>query len=126
MINELNCWKCGVALKTIRQPLLRRAECAACRAELHVCRMCTLYNPRISDRCDEPKAEHPLYVDRANFCDYFKPNANAYGRSNESKVQAAKSKLDALFGNASAEEETSATEARKKLDDLFRPGGDGE
>ena len=123
MSNELVCWKCGASLTAMRLPLLRRAECPACQAELHVCRLCTLYNPHISDRCDEPRAEHPLDTERANFCDYFKPKPNAYLRRDPSKTFAAKAKLDTLFGNTVADgeapEETDA--ARKKLDELFGP-----
>ena len=120
MSSELVCWKCGASLETSRLPLLRRAECPACQAELHVCRLCTLYNPHVSDRCDEPRAEHPRDTERANFCDYFKLKPNAYLRRDESKTQAAKAKLDTLFGNAPAQGEAPAADTtRKKLDDLF-------
>jgi hypothetical protein len=98
MSAELVCWKCGAGLKGVPQPFSRRAQCSACGAELHVCRMCVLYNPRVSDRCDEPRAEHPRETDRANFCDYFKPRPNAYVPPDSDKARAARAKVEALFG----------------------------
>ena len=120
MSNELVCWKCGASLEAVRLPILRRAECPACQAELHVCRLCTLYNPHVSDRCDEPRAEHPLSTERANFCDYFKPKPDVYHRPDHAKTQAAKTKLDVLFGNTPAPDDAPTTDAaRKKLNELF-------
>ena len=98
MPTELVCWKCGASLKAVARPLSRRAECPACHADLHVCRLCQLYNPNISDRCNEPRAEHPRDTERANFCDYFKPKAGAFRAADSAKVQAAKARLDELFG----------------------------
>lgn len=117
LAETLVCWKCGADLRAVRQPFSRRAVCPACEAELHICRMCTLYNPQISDRCNEPKAEHPREVERANFCDYYKPRANAYRAKDSARSQTAKANVDALFGGAPAEEPSAA---REKLDDLFR------
>jgi hypothetical protein len=120
----LVCWKCGADLKTVPQPFSRRAVCPGCEAELHVCRLCQLYNPRVSDRCEEPKAEHPRETDRANFCDYFKPRPDAWHPPDAAKTAAAKSKIDALFGGAAGEEKGSA--ARDKLDELFGGGDKGK
>ena len=38
-------------------PLRRLDECKACRSELHVCRLCVEYDPRIAKHCREPTAE---------------------------------------------------------------------
>lgn len=59
--------------------------------------MCRDYNPGTSDKCNEPKAEHPREDDRANFCDYFAANPDAYQGSN-ARADTAKAELDALFG----------------------------
>lgn len=120
MSAELVCWKCGASLKELRLPLSRRAECPACHAELHVCRMCVLYNPRGSDRCDEPRAEHPRETDRANFCDYFKPRPGAWRPPDAAKARSARAKAEALFGGIGPEEKSSAAD---KLKELF--GGKG-
>lgn len=119
MFSSLVCWKCGTELQGVPQPFSRRAECPACHSELHVCRMCTYYNPRVSDKCDEPKAEHPRMPDRANFCDYFKPKANAYARPDTEKAGAARSRLDALFGGSDEKKDMEDGLARNKLKQLF-------
>ena len=120
MSGALVCWKCGVSLKEIPRPFARLAECGQCRAELHVCRMCEFYNPRVSEKCDEPMAEHPRKLERANFCDYFKPKRGAFVARNEAKAGAAKAGLDALFGEAPKKGVSSDTNpARAKLAELF-------
>lgn len=103
--SALACWKCGGALEGVRLPLSRRADCPHCRAELHVCRMCVLYNPNTSDRCNEARAEHPRHVDQANFCDWFKPRAGAFTAADAGKTAAARAKLDALFGGTGKNED---------------------
>ena len=44
------CWKCGASLADLSLPFGRRDECRACRAELHVCRMCRFYDTRKAKR----------------------------------------------------------------------------
>lgn len=119
MSTELNCWKCGAALNGVPQPFSRRAQCPACGAELHVCRLCLLYNPRVSDRCDEPRAENPREIDRANFCDYFKPRPQAYTAQQTDKARAARARVEALFGDGGKADKPSAGEA---LEELFGGG----
>lgn len=119
MAEALECWKCGASLAGVKQPFARRAECEACHAELHVCRMCTQWNPRIADRCEEPRAEHPRDDSRANFCDYFKPRPDAHARPDAAKTGAARTTLDALFGGESPAKTGSAHD---RLSELF--GGD--
>lgn len=120
----LVCWKCGAALPTLKLPWPRRTACSGCGTDLHTCRQCSHYRPHGADQCDEPRAEHPHAKDRANFCDYFHPRAQAYSGAYgkpDAKTQAAKAKLDALFGQASAADTDS--DARKKLDELFGAPG---
>lgn len=116
MGTSLVCWKCGASLATVKQPFSRRAECPACQAELHVCRLCVLFNPRISERCEEPRAEHPRDDARANFCDYFKPRPDAHTPPDAGKSAVARSRVDALFGGHPADATGSAHD---KLNDLF-------
>jgi hypothetical protein len=42
---DLICWKCGASLAELTLPLSRTDFCRACRAEVHVCRMCRFYDP---------------------------------------------------------------------------------
>jgi hypothetical protein len=94
--NDLVCWKCGAALAALTLPLRRLEECPKCRAELHVCRMCVLFDPGAYQQCREPTVEEVRDKTRANYCDYFKPKAGAWrGGGDEER---ARSDLDRLFG----------------------------
>jgi hypothetical protein len=118
---DLVCWKCGASLAALPLPLSREAECPKCRAYLHCCRLCQFYNPNVAEQCDEDRAEEVLNKEGANFCDWFKPRPDAHRPRGGDKTQAAKTRLDDLFGGA----QTSggkAEMARDKLGDLFAPG----
>ena len=123
MTEALVCWKCGVSLVAQPLPLGRLAECDACRAQLHVCRLCRFYNLRVSNACEEPIAEPIADKERANFCGYFEPRAGAYGPPGDTEA-AARASLDALFGPGAEEENEPQEEAeaknRRLLDNLFK------
>ena len=70
----------------------------ACRAELHVCLMCEFYDTSVAKSCRETVAEEVKDKQRANFCDYFRPNDGAYRPGDQSAADKAKAELDALFG----------------------------
>lgn len=108
------CWKCGAELKDLILPLSRREECPACRAELHVCRMCEWYDPRVADHCREDRAETVSDGTRANFCDYFKLSTNTFCEKQTTKQSAVKDELEALFGGGEG-----------KQNDVADTGGEG-
>ena len=93
----LNCWRCGAAIEDEPLPLSRTAECRACRAELHVCRMCEFYDTTRANACREPVAEPVGDKTRANFCGWFRPRAGLSGAGN-SAADEARRRLDDLFG----------------------------
>lgn len=115
---NLVCWRCGASLKDLQQPITRLLQCAACNADLHVCRLCRYYNPRLHQKCDHDMAEPAREVDIANFCDYFTPRPDAYSAAGQAKADAARAQLEALFGG---DDKTSAsdTEAQASLKDKF-------
>lgn len=119
MSDALVCWKCGAALKGVPLPLSRLAQCPACGCELHVCRLCLHYQAHTQRQCREIRAEEVLPKERANFCDWFKPRANAYDARAIDKAAAAKARLDALLGGEAPASEPAADAARQKLDQLF-------
>jgi hypothetical protein len=121
-IEGLVCWKCGADLAMVPQPLARLAECPACRAELHACRLCRHYNPRIEGQCDEDQAEEVRDKTRANFCDYFKPRPGAFQAPDAGRTAAAKARIDDLFGGTAPD--SSGSNARDGLDALFGKKGD--
>jgi hypothetical protein len=66
--------------------------------DLHACRNCRHYDPAVNNKCREPNAEWVTDRERANFCEFF---------------QLAREPLGAGKGS-------SAADAKKKLEDLFR------
>jgi len=120
MSAELVCWKCGASLKALPLPLGRRAECLACGAELHVCRLCRHYDTGKAKHCRELAADEVKNKTKANFCDWFQPRTNAYG-STASTGSSSSNPLDSLFGGgATAKTQTDTdTDTRSELDKLF-------
>jgi len=98
MAHNLVCWKCGASLAALTLPLSRRDECPRCRAELHVCRMCTDYDTRVAKHCREPTAEEVSDKTRANFCDFFAPRPGTYVAPDTAGIDKARSELEKLFG----------------------------
>jgi hypothetical protein len=123
MSAQLVCWKCGTSLAELPLPLSRRAECSGCRTDLHVCRLCEFYEPRVSNSCREPIAEEVKDKERANFCGYFRARVGAYGKGEDSGAGKARDQLEALFGMESARRgdngSSEADRARAELNRLF-------
>lgn len=102
MSQELVCWRCGNSLAMLSLPLRRLEECPACRAELHVCRMCCSYDSRVVRKCREDDAEEVKNKDQANFCDYFRPRPGAFDAALAAAEQQARDRLAGLFGGSPA------------------------
>lgn len=96
-MKSLQCWKCLSQLDGVIFPLSRREECANCGADQHVCRMCEYYDNRMG--CNEERAEQVTDLEKANFCDYFKPAFRVFDKKSEDKSYAAKVKFAELFGD---------------------------
>ena len=135
MTTTLVCWKCGAPLVDQPVPVARVAECSACRADLHVCRMCEFYDTRVAMSCREPVADQVRDKERANFCAYFAVKPDAYRGRDETISPAARAQLDALFGadndgtivnNAKAVSRSEADIAREQLEQLFGSGKKGD
>jgi len=100
MAHDLICWKCGASLAALSLPLRRLDECAKCRAELHVCKLCVEYDTRVATHCREPTAEEVRDKSQANFCDHFKPRAGAWSATSTSAADKARAELERLFGKS--------------------------
>lgn len=119
------CWNCGASVAELPLPLSRRAECAACRAELHVCRMCRFYDPAVAKACREPVADEVRDKTRANFCGYLEIRPDAYRPADTGRARAARDELAALFGESGAAEDPDGTlseseAAQRRMERLFR------
>ncbi len=118
---KLVCWRCGAAIADDDLPLRRADICRSCSADLHVCKLCVFYNPRVADACEEPIALAVGNKERSNFCDYFKPKAGAWVAGKDAAQQRAQSALDALFGGTSAANtDLPGDAALSDLDRLFK------
>ena len=98
MSQILKCYRCGESLAALSLPLSRRDQCPACNADIHVCKMCKYFDPRVTRQCREDGAEDVTEKERPNFCDWFVPNPDAFDPDRKSESDAALSALDALFG----------------------------
>jgi hypothetical protein len=124
----LVCWRCGASLKDIPTPFTRLAQCKACGADLHVCRLCKFYNPGHFEKCDHDMAEPAREVDIANFCHYFRPKPNAYNPREKSRADDAMAQLKALFGETEDNDKDTSAQAtdqdepsaKQKFEDLFK------
>ena len=129
MADPLLCWRCGASLAALPLPLGRRDECPDCVAELHVCKMCRYYDAQVPKACREDDAEEVKEKERANFCDYFKPSANAYVPGFRAASAKAENQLASLFGDEPAERGTPMSgeeipeddDPQRALEDLFKP-----
>ncbi len=88
--------------------------------------MCAFYDPRVNSRCTEDRAEEVREKERANFCDYLKPKLGAYLARDGSRILAAKTQLEDLFGTPTGKAKACSEPdaAREKLEGLFGSGGD--
>ena len=84
---SLRCFHCGAEIAYTDRVGIRE-ECEKCKSDVHVCKNCNFYDPKVYNECREPQAEIIREKDRANVCDYFQPSGGAGG--------AAKTKEDLL------------------------------
>ena len=98
MPHDIGCWKCGASLAHLELPFGRIEQCRKCGADLHVCRLCVEFDPRVAQQCREPTVEEVRDKDRANFCDHYKPRAGAYQPGSTAAADKARSDLEKLFG----------------------------
>ena len=129
---NLECWNCGASLDDLPRPITRHMNCPKCFVDLHCCRMCSKYAPNATITCNNERAEPPVNKENANFCDYYRPT-NAFRRGSVERQDAAKARLDSLFGGdggeteegrddgdpATGAEDDKAAQARRRLEDLF-------
>ena len=125
----LNCWNCGETLADVPLPISRHAHCTSCFEVLRCCRMCQHYRDLDHTKCAEDRADPPVIKENANFCEFFRPDRNAFNPNITQASGAAKSRLDALFGDALSGGDTEVEPAdewpennvpkRSALDDLF-------
>jgi hypothetical protein len=100
---DLQCYRCGRGLAELTLPLARLDACPDCTVDLHVCRMCRHYLPAAPDACTEEDADAVLEKTRANFCEFFLPNPQAFDGELLDGERRARDQLATLFGNSAAQ-----------------------
>ena len=119
MMNELLCYRCGESLAGLSLPLSRRDACPGCGVHLHVCRMCSYFDPTRPRQCTEDDAEEVMDKGKVNFCEWFVPTAGAFDPAGASADSSARNALASLFGDgeaADSEEPDPAQAARDLFD----------
>jgi hypothetical protein len=94
MATTISCFNCS---KELNFPgnIGRREECPFCRSDVHVCKNCEHYDPKVYNECRETQADIVREKDRANFCDYFTPRKGSSGGID--KAAALRAAAEALF-----------------------------
>jgi hypothetical protein len=89
-----NCWNCGEGLTMLDYG--RQDTCRKCGRHTRACRNCEHHEPGAHNDCRENQADRVVEKERFNFCDYFRPRAQAgQGAASRDAMRAA---AEALFG----------------------------
>lgn len=95
MAVEVHCFSCGKLL-SFPDRIGLREECGSCHADVHVCKNCQFYDPKVYNECREPQADAVREKDRSNRCEYFQPGSGKGGGERD-KAAALKAAAEALF-----------------------------
>ena len=91
---KMTCFHCQKTT-TSESKIGFREECGSCRSDLHVCKNCEFYDPKVYNECRETSADVVRDKERANFCDFF--SAKEGGNQSADKASALKAAAEALF-----------------------------
>lgn len=121
------CFRCEEEL-VFDVKIARLDTCPNCGAYLHSCRNCRFWSIAAHNQCTENQGEFIRDREAANFCGWFQ--FRVVGEDTSQQANAAKAKLDALFGGGGAKSASPAAastspmskedEARKRLEALFK------
>jgi len=93
-----SCWFCRSGLPYPPYAMVpRESECPSCGRDLHGCRNCRHFDPAKNNLCREPNAEWIADRERANFCDFFQLADVPAGAAGRDRASEARKKLDDLF-----------------------------
>lgn len=85
--------------------------------------MCRYYDPRVAESCTEDDATEVKDKRKANFCDFFKPSADAYDPAEIEAARRAERELETLFSDENgpqAERGGAVDPARDAAEKLFK------
>jgi hypothetical protein len=90
------CHSCGQEIPQAGR-ISRQEICPHCRADLHCCFNCSLYDENAENHCREPSAEWVSDREKNNFCDYFDFRDSGAMSDLVRRQKEARAKLEALF-----------------------------
>lgn len=91
---EVICFSCHKKT-TVPGNIGFREECITCHADLHSCKCCQFYDPKVYNECRETSADVVRDKERGNYCDFYQPNgAESNAKSKRDEMLAA---AEALF-----------------------------
>ena len=94
------CWKCqNEVVFEVRYGIKvgRQDTCPHCHSDLHCCKNCRLYEPSIHNQCREPEAPFIRDRDAGNFCAHFDIADRAEPPRVDDSATQARAKLNGLF-----------------------------
>lgn len=91
---EVTCFSCHQS-NSFQGKIGFRDECLHCRNDLHVCKNCEFYDPKVYNECRETSADVVREKERANYCDFFSPRKG--GQAVDDHKAKLKSAAEALF-----------------------------
>lgn len=92
---NFTCFSCSKALSYQDVPGFREA-CEHCGADVHCCRNCRFYDPKVYNECQETSAEVVREKERSNFCEFYQPGAKNQGPARDAAAEL-RAKAEALF-----------------------------
>jgi hypothetical protein len=93
---ETQCHQCGAAV-VIHEPLARDAECDSCGGDLRCCLNCRHYDTQYNNSCRETDADPVVDKHRRNFCEFFSFSREPVAKGTSNRAAEARKKLDQLF-----------------------------
>ena len=94
-MQRLKCFSCHKDLE-YPEKVGFRAECSHCGEDVHCCRNCRFYDPKVYNECKETSAEVVREKHRANYCEFFQPTESVTGSAGTAKDDLLK-QAEALF-----------------------------
>ena len=98
----------------------RETLCPHCDGYLHACIQCRFYEPTLHNQCLEPEADYVGDRQKANFCEFFQLAGT------RTAGKAAPARNDTSRGRPPKPADTSASDARARLEALFKKKPDEE
>lgn len=93
---NIECYSCKKTIG-IEGKIGFRQDCDQCGHDLHSCVQCQHYDPKVYNECREPMADRILEKQKANYCEFFNPQAAGTTSTADQKKADLLALAEALF-----------------------------